>query len=265
MADITINLSEWRKGVLFEGKVKPCRVCNITQPLSGFKADRSKTGGRRATCKACIKAGQNGQPQQQPGMKWCPHCKTHKPLEEFAMASGVPCSYCRTCRAERHRAAWGTAPSHQPSHRALTRNKETVRAWNQTRQAMISGDPLLKKLETERKKQDRKRAYRKDPQKFIIRGQIARAKRLGTPGEFSKRDLAEKFREQNGKCYYCECDIGAAKDKPWNVEHLIPLSRGGTNFPDNIAVSCATCNFSKATKTPWEFMPEKFSPPQAAD
>lgn len=254
-------MTKWQKGLLVSGDWKPCRVCLEIKPLSAFKADQKKTGGRRATCKICIKAGQNGQPERKPGMKWCPECKAHKFLKEFKIFNGLAASYCHVCELARRKITWGRSPSHQPSYRALRRNKEATRVSNQARMAKIQSDPLLKKRETERQRLQMRRAYCKDPQKYIIREHISRAKRNSSIGEFTKQDIAEKFKEQKGKCYYCECDIGAAKDKRWNVEHLIPLSRGGTNFPSNIAVSCATCNFTKSTKTPWEFMPEKFSPP----
>lgn len=38
-----------------------------------------------------------------------------------------------------------------------------------------------------------------------------------------------------------------------HVEHAIPLSRGGTNWPANLRPSCAACNLAKGTKTPFEF------------
>jgi 5-methylcytosine-specific restriction endonuclease McrA len=38
-----------------------------------------------------------------------------------------------------------------------------------------------------------------------------------------------------------------------SIEHRIPLSRGGSNWPANLAPACKTCNSSKGTKTEKEY------------
>lgn len=49
-----------------------------------------------------------------------------------------------------------------------------------------------------------------------------------------------------GLCYYCR--------KPAQVvDHLIPLSRGGTNEVENLVAACHECNSKKGTKTPQEY------------
>ena len=48
------------------------------------------------------------------------------------------------------------------------------------------------------------------------------------------------------QCEYCELDFLASpeKFKQWEVDHIIPLSKeGGTEFFDNLAAACRTCNF----------------------
>lgn len=45
-------------------------------------------------------------------------------------------------------------------------------------------------------------------------------------------------------CAYC----GNRADPP-NIEHMLPLSRGGTNDLDNLCVSCGPCNSSKGDQT----------------
>ncbi|MBZ5623051.1 MAG: HNH endonuclease [Acidobacteriia bacterium] len=37
------------------------------------------------------------------------------------------------------------------------------------------------------------------------------------------------------------------------IDHYIPLSKGGTNFPDNIVLACWPCNNRKRAKLPSEF------------
>ena len=51
-------------------------------------------------------------------------------------------------------------------------------------------------------------------------------------------------------CYLCLKPIPFGKD---NLEHKIPLSRGGTNEYNNLAIACQGCNCKKKNKTVEEF------------
>lgn len=60
-------------------------------------------------------------------------------------------------------------------------------------------------------------------------------------------------------CYHCleegeaRFPVVGAIQLPAGFEwdHLIPVSRGGTNDPDNIVVSCRSCNRSKGDRLHW--------------
>lgn len=62
--------------------------------------------------------------------------------------------------------------------------------------------------------------------------------------EDSWRILKMKVFERDGnKCRYCHTESG-----PFEVDHILPISRGGKNRLSNLAVSCRTCNRSKHAK-----------------
>jgi 5-methylcytosine-specific restriction endonuclease McrA len=54
------------------------------------------------------------------------------------------------------------------------------------------------------------------------------------------------------KCEFCKKDIG----NNYHLEHLVPLSKQGTNIIENLAISCPECNLRKAIKTYKEFRPD---------
>ncbi len=54
-------------------------------------------------------------------------------------------------------------------------------------------------------------------------------------------------REQKKQCIYC----GAKKDLSY--DHLIPLSRGGPDIPDNLVMACKSCNSSKGARGLYEW------------
>lgn len=51
--------------------------------------------------------------------------------------------------------------------------------------------------------------------------------------------------ERDGyRCTYCE-----ATDGPFEVDHILPVSRGGGNEFENLTCACKPCNRSKGAKT----------------
>lgn len=76
-----------------------------------------------------------------------------------------------------------------------------------------------------------------------------RARKLGAGGEISALDIKLQYDRQLGKCYWCGRNVGES----YHVDHVIPLSRGGSNTPCNIVIACPTCNYSKKDKLPHEW------------
>jgi hypothetical protein len=51
-----------------------------------------------------------------------------------------------------------------------------------------------------------------------------------------------------GCCEYCQSQERYSPD-PFSVEHIIPLSKGGSNDLDNLGYACQGCNNRKYTST----------------
>lgn len=62
-------------------------------------------------------------------------------------------------------------------------------------------------------------------------------------------------------CFYCG-NIGTRRHdhrkRTWNIDHLLPISRGGSNAPSNLVLACESCNLSKNNKTAAEFFHYKY-------
>lgn len=63
------------------------------------------------------------------------------------------------------------------------------------------------------------------------------------------RTLVHK--KTGGHCWYCGAALALLTS--WEVEHQIPLSRGGSNELYNLVPSCVTCNRSKGILTAAEY------------
>jgi hypothetical protein len=65
------------------------------------------------------------------------------------------------------------------------------------------------------------------------------------------------LKRDNYTCQYC-----GSKKKPLHCDHIMPISRGGSNDPSNLIAACQRCNLSKHDKTLQEWRPSlvhKFS------
>lgn len=88
----------------------------------------------------------------------------------------------------------------------------------------------------------------KNQQNYRCSGTDPYRERRGLSGSVWKR-LRQTILERDGhKCNYC----GATDDLA--VDHIIPLSRGGTNDPENLTPACKPCNSSKGDRLIEEWM-----------
>lgn len=79
-----------------------------------------------------------------------------------------------------------------------------------------------------------------------------RARRQMASGSFTANDLKWIFSAQKGKCAYCRAKFG----KKYHIDHIVALSKGGSNDKTNIQLTCKTCNLRKHAKDPIDFARE---------
>lgn len=110
----------------------------------------------------------------------------------------------------------------------------------------------------EREKQKARRQYQKNKPYYIAYAKQATAKRRAiiaqADGSFSSADIRGLYAEQEGRCFYCGIPIYLELSGDVHVDHVIPISRGGSNSVDNLVCACASCNLSKKDKlvSEWE-------------
>ena len=60
------------------------------------------------------------------------------------------------------------------------------------------------------------------------------------------------LKESGGRCALCGATM---KERPLDVDHIIPRSRGGKTVTENLQVLCSKCNRSKSNKDTTDFRP----------
>ena len=75
-------------------------------------------------------------------------------------------------------------------------------------------------------------------------------KKKHKPSQYYKRRLIKTFRntivkylmdKQNHKCEYCSCDVTYR----YQIDHILPVTLGGTDGIGNLCLACPTCNRAK--------------------
>lgn len=79
-----------------------------------------------------------------------------------------------------------------------------------------------------------------------------RAKKSSSNGTIKRKEIEELFLIQKGFCKICGCSIAAA----YEIDHIIPLSKEGSNTIDNIQLLCQSCNRHKSNKISDEYKKE---------
>lgn len=72
-------------------------------------------------------------------------------------------------------------------------------------------------------------------------------------GHFTGADITAKGERQGWRCYWC----GQPCKAEYHIDHIVPLSKGGSNTADNICIACPPCNLSKGGQMPDEFLSRK--------
>ncbi len=83
-----------------------------------------------------------------------------------------------------------------------------------------------------------------------------RARTLNAFGTVTVSILRDRIYESAGKCEWCAVSI---VEEAFEVDHIVPLNRSGTNTPENLAIACPTCNRRKSAMHPPRFAQEVYA------
>lgn len=90
---------------------------------------------------------------------------------------------------------------------------------------------------------------RENPEAVQAHDRNRRAQLAGSEGFHTAADIELIHARQKYKCACC----GKSTKEKKHVDHIVPISRGGSNWPSNLQILCPPCNLTKAAKDPIEF------------
>lgn len=170
--------------------------------------------------------------------KRCSKCKQNKPIADFSKdvsrKDGL-CNNCKQCRQEINKK--NKEYKNHVSRIWYNNNKDKA---NIRRKNWDVNNPEKVALK-------RKNYAKYNKEKLANKNHLRRAKLLGN-GIFkiNKKELLKMY---NSNCFYC------GSNKFIQLDHIIPISRGGRHSIGNLLPACRKCNASKNNKfiVEWKF------------
>jgi len=205
---------------------KRCSRCHEYKPITEFAKNKRKADGLNEKCRKCKSIAQDYETlrfrreQHKAGLRHCASCHEWKSLSEFYFIKSVNLydSYCKQCSrmlADRFRKKTGYNHQYYVEH--IEENKARTRRWRE-----------------------------ENPSKKLAAKQRRRARIHGNGGSFTAEEWAG-LKEKWG--YRCLCCGDREPDLTLEPDHVIPISKGGTNNIGNIQPLCHSCNAKKSDKT----------------
>lgn len=135
--------------------------------------------------------------------------------------------------------------------RVLTADEVAYRAAWRRNNAELSRKyrrlAYLRNKSKERASSDAWNANNREKVRVIDRNRKARMR--NADGAHTAADVADILRLQKGKCAYCRTRLGGK----YHVDHVLPISKGGSNGRENLQITCEGCNLRKSDIDPVTF------------
>lgn len=209
---------------------KICKKCGLEYPRTReffYRSNKVRDGFQSR----CISCERNVDPETK--------ARRYKASREWAIAHPEKIREYRETYEKRHPEPRSPEKRREDSRKHREKYKEELK---KKRHDAYQANPE-KFAERNRKW----RAAHPDHFKALLRNR--RALKKGAEGSFTAEDIEKAYALQKGRCWWCSKKIKGKYD----IDHRVPLSKGGSNNPSNLVISCPHCNRTKHDKMPDEF------------
>jgi hypothetical protein len=207
---------------LTQGKTKRCIKCDEIKPITEFYKNNTYKDRLDGKCKVCICSNAREYYKKHTERAKEQSTERRKKNPEKYRAY-VKKSKIKTAeKVKEYNARWAR------------NNPEKIRQHNATR---YQNHPDVVK-------ENSKKWFREHPDEVRIRNRNRLAKVNNAPGNgWSVKEEKQLIEDYGHRCAYCD-----KKTDKITMDHIVPITRGGTHSIENIAPACGSCNSSKHNK-----------------
>lgn len=225
--------------------MKICTKCKAEKPKAEFSRQKKSKDGLRSNCKGCVRE----------------YYIANKDL--ILSKNRAYHAANREYIAEKHR-EWLEENKEDYSERRrewYADNKESVlakvREYREENKEILAAKRREYYTANKDKIAVKVSAWRKaNPDKIAAIQRNRRAKKRQSCGAHKAEDVKAIFDSQRGKCASCPKRlIESGKDR-YHVDHIQPISKGGSNDKYNLQCLCPDCNKRKNAKDPLDWARE---------
>ena len=246
---------------------KACRICREDKAVADFHLNGRSKDGYSAACKPCaiavskqwreVNAARSA--RQRLGYREANRetlrqsAKAYRRKNPEAAARGI--SAMRTWAVENPQAAKENQKRRYKKYaqKYPDRVKAAQKKSKQKRKVQIRVVAKAYRAANRQKYAEyAKRFVINNPEKKKAWDTARRVRKKCAAGRFTGGDLTRIRKLQRDRCACCKVALGGKGQ----VDHIQPLARGGSNWPNNIQLLCPRCNRAKWSKDPIVFMQE---------
>jgi 5-methylcytosine-specific restriction endonuclease McrA len=214
---------------------KKCSKCGEVLPLEAFGRNRRSKDGMDGRCKECRRqySKENAEARREYSRQYY-----QDNLEKIK-------EYSRQYRKDNAEKIRVKSREHSRRYRKdnLEKIKEREKQYRKENKETLNEKSRRYQKDNAEKIKERQRQWRKDnPEKVKAAKHKRRALKKSSPGHCTTEQLQARLDYHDNRCVYC----GSAENI--EVEHKIPLAKGGSNWPANLAPACGSCNRSKGDR-----------------
>ena len=159
---------------------------------------------------------------------------------------------------EEHRKNMSIARTGKPNYkrRGLKHSEKTKKKISEAHNGKTSPFKGISKYKTKEEKRladllSGKKSYRKHIETRLIHYRQLAFKRRNAKGSFTKEEWDNKLQEYNYKCVICDIsheELLNLTGMGLTIDHIVPISKGGTSYIKNLQPLCKKCNCKKGNK-----------------
>ena len=184
----------------------------------------------------------------------CEQIKCHGAFNHNKSTKGGLQIYCRDCQSVRNRAYYQNNPESNRQRSNSQSKRAYLKKWRQDhpeyRKAYMEARPDYRQTYREAnhsKIREHARSYARNHRvERVIHEANRRARKRQAGGTFTRGEWENLCASYNYSCLCC------GKQEPeieLTVDHVVPLSQGGSNSLENLQPLCRSCNSRKRTGT----------------